>query len=136
MEKDIIRDYELDIIVRAWRDEEFRLQLLKNPKKSIEDEFHISIPQDMNIFVHEEDEMNLHLIVPSLPSNFAANELSDEELKDVIGGVMAAGHMATYPSGLERAQIRTLQDKNAELRQQIEKLEKELNGFKKSGPKN
>ncbi len=29
MDKDQIRDYELDIIVKAWRDEPFRQRLLK-----------------------------------------------------------------------------------------------------------
>lgn len=126
MDKELIRDYELDIIVKAWRDEKFRLDLLKNPKKAIEDEFHIRIPSDMNISVHEESEHSLHLIVPSVPSNFLAEDLSDDELKEVIGGVMATGHLAAFPKPKERAQLRSLQKENDQLKKMVEKLSQDL----------
>ncbi|HXW60241.1 MAG TPA: NHLP leader peptide family RiPP precursor [Myxococcota bacterium] len=126
MDKELIRDYELDIIVKAWRDEPFRLQLLKDPKKAIEKEFDIKVPNDMKISVHEENENSLHLIVPSVPSNFTADELSDKELKDIIGGVMATGHLALFPQSEERARIRLLQRENEQLQKMVAKLQKDL----------
>lgn len=126
MDKELIRDYELDIIVKAWRDEPFRQQLLKDPKKAIEKEFDIKVPDDMKIWVHEESENNLHLIVPSVPSNFMADDLSDSELKDIIGGVMATGHLAAFPKSEERARIRQLQRENEQLQKNIAKLQKDL----------
>lgn len=126
MDKEVIRDYELDIIVKAWRNEKFRKSLLEDPKKAIEKEFNIRVPPDMNISVHEEHENSLHLIVPSVPSNFSAEELSDDELKDVIGGVMATGHLTAFPNSKERTRLRTLQRENDQLKKMIEKLTNDM----------
>jgi hypothetical protein len=126
MDKEVIRDYELDIIVKAWRDERFRKNLLKDPKKAIENEFNIVVPDDMVISVHEERDNSLHLIVPSVPANFSAKDLSDDELKEVIGGVMATGHLAAFPGSKERTRLRNLQRENDQLRKMIEKLNNDL----------
>jgi hypothetical protein len=126
MDKELIRDYELDIIVKAWRDEAFRQSLLKDPKKAIEKEFSIAVPKDMKISVHEESENSVHLIVPSVPSQFAYDDLSDDELKDVIGGVIATGHLALFPSSRERQKMRSLQKENEQQKKMIEKLKKDL----------
>lgn len=123
MDKELIRDYELDIIVKAWRDEEFRQQLLKDAKKAIEKEFHIKVPSDMTIAVHEENEHSLHLIVPSVPPHFETGDLSDDELKDVIGGVMATGHLAAFPKSKDRQKLRELQRENEQLKKTIETIQ-------------
>jgi hypothetical protein len=129
MDKETIRDYELDIIVKAWRDEKFRQGLLKDPKKAIEQEFGIEVPKNVRIFVHEEDELSLHLIVPSVPSNFTAEDLSDDELKEVIGGVMATGHLSAFPGSKERARLRSLQRENQELNKMVDKLKADLSAL-------
>lgn len=129
MDKELIRDYELDIIVKAWRDDKFRRNLLSNPKKAIEDEFNVKVPDDMNISVHEENETSLHLIVPSVPSNFSADRLSDDELKEVIGGVLATGHLAAFPNSKERSRLRNLQRENDQLRKMIDKLNHDLSAL-------
>ena len=131
MDKEQIRDYELDIIVKAWRDEKFRQQLLSNPKKAIEQEFNIVVPADVSISVHEESDNALHLIVPSIPSNFVAEDLSDDELREVIGGVIATGHLSAFPSSKERAKLRSLQKENDQLRKMIEKLNGDLTTLEK-----
>lgn len=132
MEKELIRDYELDIIVKAWRDEKFRLDLLADPKKAIEKAFDIKVPHDMKISVHEENEHSLHLIVPSVPPHFIAEDLSDDELKDVIGGVLATGHLAAFPKGKERQRIRELEKENNNYKKDIEQLKHELKALKRS----
>ncbi len=129
MDKEQIRDYELDIIVKAWRDEKFRKLLLANPKKAIEDEFNIAVPDDVSINVHEENDHSLHLIVPSVPSNFTAEDLSDDELREVIGGVMATGHLSAFPNSKERVKLRSLQKENDQLRKMIEKLNSDLSAL-------
>lgn len=129
MDKEMIRDYELDIIVKAWRDEQFRQALLKNPKKAIEDEFRVMVPDDMTISVHEESDNSLHLIVPSKPTQIVADTLSDDELKEVIGGVMATGHLAAFPGTKERTRLRNLQRENDQLRKMIEKLNHDLSSL-------
>jgi hypothetical protein len=130
MDKEMIRDYELDIIVKAWRDERFRKSLLRNPKKAIEDEFNITIPDDMQISIHEEGEHSLHLIVPSRSSNFDAGELSDDELKDVV----ATNHLAE-PRSKEENRLRNLQHENDRLRKTIEKLNNDLSALEAKVPK-
>lgn len=129
MDKEQIRDYELDIIVKAWRDDVFRKNLLADPKKAIEKEFNIRIPHDVIISVHEESEQSLHLIVPAVPSNFDAEDLSDDELREVIGGVMATGHLSAFPSSKERAKLRSVQKENDQLRKMIEKLNGDLSSL-------
>lgn len=125
MDKELIRDYELDIIVKAWKDESFRLALLKDAKKAIEKEFAIKVPSEVSISVHEENDNSLHLIVPSVPSHFSADSLSDDELKDVIGGVLATGHVAL--NRLEtKKKLRALEDENGQQKKLIEKLQKDL----------
>jgi hypothetical protein len=126
VEKETIRDYELDIIVKAWRDEKFRQSLLKDAKKTIEKEFNIAIPKHVRISVHEEDENSLHLIVPAVPPNFSADELTDEELREVIGGVMSSGHITPFPTSEERTRINVLQKENQELHKMIHKLKADL----------
>ena len=131
MDKETIRDYELDIIVKAWRDERFRKDLLKDPKVAIEGEFNIEVPKNVRILVHVEDEHTLHLIVPAVPSNFAAHDLTDDELKDVIGGVMATGHLSMGPGSPERAKLRDVQRENQELHKLVDKLKADLSALKK-----
>lgn len=121
MNKDIIRDYELDIIVKAWRDENFRQKLLKNAKSAIEEEFEIEVPSDIKISVHEESEESIHLIVPSVPSTCMTDEFSDEELKEVIGGVISSNHSISFYNN----------KKLAELKKENEQLKKDLLKFKK-----
>ncbi len=134
MDKETIRDYELDIIVKAWRDEKFRKNLLKNPKKAIEDEFSIHVPIDMEVFVHEERDNSLHLIVPSMPSNVTTESLTDDELRDVIGGVLALGHLGALPSKKDRARLRDLQKENDQLKASVDKLTRELAALEKKRP--
>jgi hypothetical protein len=126
MDRETIRDYELDIIVKAWRDEKFRQSLLRDAKKAIEKEFDIEIPKHVRISVHEEDENSLHLIVPAVPANFSADELSDDELREVIGGVIASGHITAFPNSEQRTRIRVLHKENQELHKMIHKLKADL----------
>lgn len=131
MNKDIIRDYELDIIVKAWRDENFRQKLLKNPQKAIEEEFAIEVPKGVKISVHEESETSVHLIVPSLPSNFMAEDLSDDELKDVIGGVMANSHLGYSINNHEKKKIKLLEEEIKRQKETIAKLKDDLGKIKR-----
>jgi hypothetical protein len=127
MDRETLRDYELEIIVKAWRDESFRLRLLKDPKNAIEEEFQVSVPGDMEICVHEENENNMHLIVPKPPEDFCSDELSDDELRDVIGGAMATGHVSNFPASHDRIKLRSLQKENEQQKKMIDKLKDDLN---------
>ncbi len=56
-----------EIIVRAWNDPEFKRQLLDNPKRTIEDALDVTLPAEIEIFVHEQTPTTLHLILPMKP---------------------------------------------------------------------
>ncbi|MBN1994408.1 MAG: NHLP leader peptide family RiPP precursor [Anaerolineae bacterium] len=56
-----------EIITRAWQDPEFKESLLANPKRTIEDALGLTLPADIEIFIHEQTPTTLHLILPMQP---------------------------------------------------------------------
>jgi len=131
MEQETVHDHELEIIIKAWRDESFRKKLFLNPKSAIEHEFSLIIPKDMNIFVHEEGEKNMHLIVPKVPPSIHSEKMSDDDLKTVIGGVAATGHLTAFPISRDHSRILKLQKENEQQKKMIIKLEKYIEEIEK-----
>jgi hypothetical protein len=56
-----------EIIIKAWSDEAFKQELLRDPKSIIEHELEIHLPAEIEIFVHEQTPTRLHLILPMKP---------------------------------------------------------------------
>ena len=73
-------DMQSYIIARATEDEAFRARLLSEPKKAIEEELDIVIPEEFTVAVHEESGTTAHLVLPP-PAR-----LSEGELGAVAGG--------------------------------------------------
>ncbi len=71
------------IAQKAGENEDFRLALLNDPKSAIEKEFEVTFPEETTIQVHVENSQELHLIIPAQKTD----ELSDNQLEDVAGGV-------------------------------------------------
>lgn len=69
------------VLTKAVEDEDFRAQLIEDPKGVISDELGISIPEGFRIHVHEESPTTAHLILPR------SDSLSEQELELVAGGV-------------------------------------------------
>ena len=65
---------------KAAADQEFRNQLLSDPKGTIEQELDITIPEGIEIRVHEDDAQTAHLILPPSP------RLSETQLAEAAGG--------------------------------------------------
>lgn len=78
-------DFKIDLITRAWKNETFRQELLHNPKTAIEKEFGLSLPNDLNVEVPQEDANTIYITLPVAP-NLSDMELSEEELETVAGG--------------------------------------------------
>lgn len=78
-------DLSNQIVDRAARDPAFREELLRNPKRTVEQELGVSIPASIEIRVVEEAPSTLYLVLPSQPIA-AGQELSDQDLEQVAGG--------------------------------------------------
>ena len=58
-----------EIITRAWQDEAFKQKLLAEPKSTIEEMLGVTLPDEIEIFIHEQTPTALHLILPMAPDN-------------------------------------------------------------------
>lgn len=72
------------IVTRAEEDEDFRTRLLADPKAAILGAFGISIPESVNVEVHEDGSNIAHLVLPAV-------HLTEEEL-----ALMAPGQGNEY----------------------------------------
>lgn len=85
------------IVTKALSDPDFRKALVKNPKQTIANELHaldadLELPDNMEISVLEESESQRYLVLPFVPEDLQGQELSEEELSRIAGGVL--GHSA------------------------------------------
>ena len=95
------RDLETRLIEKAWKDPEFKREVVADAKGTLERHLGRKLPANLTIVVHEEDQNTLHFSIPPAPSN--VSELSDDELESVSGGteivVMATLVVATVVAG-------------------------------------
>ena len=68
-------NYSGSLASKAVDDAEFRQELISSPKAAIEQEFGITIPDNINLVVHESDARTFHLALPTGP------DLSEEQLE-------------------------------------------------------
>jgi len=96
------RELETRLIEKAWKDPIFRNEIIGDPKGMLEKHTGQKLPEQLRIYVHQEDANTLHFSIPLAPSNL--NELSDEDLEKIAGGtditvticMMATGAAAMY----------------------------------------
>ena len=81
------QDMETLIVQRAWKDEAFRAEFLADAKGTIEKYAGQKLPADIKVVALAEDDKTIHFVIPSKPAN--ADELSDEDLEKVAGGIDA-----------------------------------------------
>jgi|SRR5882724_1964134 len=81
-------DIETALIKKCWHDPEFRKEVVADPKGVWEKAIGQKLPDNLKIFIHEEDGDTFHLSIPPTPKD--VNELSDEELERVAGGTEIA----------------------------------------------
>ena len=69
------------VVEKSALDSEFRQQLLDDPKSTISAELDITIPDSMNIVVHESDMQTVHLALPPDPN------ITEEQLEAISAGL-------------------------------------------------
>lgn len=75
------KDLEIHLITRALKDEDFRKELIANPKAVIENELGTKLPEDLEIKVLEETEDTVYMVLPCNPYE----GVSEEELQASLG---------------------------------------------------
>ena len=86
------RDLEAQLMARAWKDDAFRQELIRNPKPVLEREMArwrpgYKLPDTVEVKVLEETPTTRYLVLPSKPQfESTSGELSDEDLEQVAGG--------------------------------------------------
>ena len=69
------------IVEKSALDADFRQKLLADPKATISQELGISIPEAMDIKVHESDMQTVHLALPPDPN------VTEEQLEAISAGL-------------------------------------------------
>lgn len=77
-------DLTQQIIREAEADENFRRELMSDPRSALVTRFDIPVPQGIDIEVVEESLAKVYIVLP--PPTGGSHELSDEELAFVAGG--------------------------------------------------
>jgi hypothetical protein len=73
------------IVAQAWDDERFRKRLLADPAAVLK-EHGVVVPQGIRVKVLEDTDQLVHLTLPLKPSS---QELSDADLRQVVGGILS-----------------------------------------------
>jgi hypothetical protein len=81
-------EFEQKLIQRAWEDQNFKQELLSNPKAVYARESGGEIPTNIEIEVIQETANKVYLVLPNNPASAITNEgeLSEEALEAVAGG--------------------------------------------------
>jgi hypothetical protein len=96
-------ELEAKVIAKAWQDEEFKQQLLNHPRATIIQEWGLKdIPDDVDIKVIEENSNTLYIVLPMKPITTHGQELSEEQLEAVAGGIDVVGIAKSVWLGLKR----------------------------------
>lgn len=63
------KELEKTLILKAWKDPEFKAQLEEDPKSVLEVIIGKELPEVVRVHVHIEDQNNIHLIIPARPND-------------------------------------------------------------------
>lgn len=84
-------EFERNLIERALQDEAFKQELLNNPKAVYARESGEELPKNLEFEVIQETSNKVYLVLPNNPASGVEEELSEEALETVAGGVCGLG---------------------------------------------
>ena len=58
-----------ELVKRAWRDADFKRQLLGAPRATLEAALGVTFPDGLNVYIHEQTSTELHLVLPMPPED-------------------------------------------------------------------
>ena len=94
-------DLTAQLIARAWKDEAFKAELLREPTAVVARELAqlqpgATLPADIQIQVLEETPSTHYLVLPAKPAIESGDELSEADLQSVAGGCTGTGMRTHY----------------------------------------
>ena len=89
------KEFEANLIAKAWQDEAFKQKLINNSKAVYEAELGQKAPESHEVKVLEETSDITYLVIPKKPET--DEELSKESLESVAGGCYSYGHHIIDP---------------------------------------
>ena len=91
------RDFEAELIARAWEDESFKTRLMNDPKSVVEELSGETLPKEMKVTIFQETTTSVCLVLPKNPDE----ELTEEDLSRVVGGVkLSPEEQARYQNNI------------------------------------
>ncbi len=82
---------QVKLIAKAWKDDAFKQELLRNPKAVLERELGTNLPANLEVQVLEVPENTRTLVLPTAPDMEELGkqgQLSDEELERMAAAVL------------------------------------------------
>jgi hypothetical protein len=89
------REFELQLIEKAWKDDAFRQALVSDPRGAVEKELGGQLPAGLQVKVVAESADTFYLVLPANPDRAPAGELTDQQLEAVAGGWSAHSDCGT-----------------------------------------
>jgi hypothetical protein len=80
-------DLEAKIVKRCWEDEAFRKEFTADPAVTFVKYLDVPAASLPKIVIHQEPAGSWHIVIPAKPA--FANELSEQDLEKVAGGISA-----------------------------------------------
>jgi hypothetical protein len=80
------REFELQLIEKAWKVDAFRQALLTDPQGAVESELGAKLPAGLQVKVVAESADTFYLVLPANPDRAPAGQLTDRQLDAVAGG--------------------------------------------------
>jgi len=82
--------FEAEIILKAWKDPEYKKRLLESPKEVLQEELRkirpdAKLPENFQVFVHEETPNAVHMTLPVNPAEHDVAS-SEEWMENASGG--------------------------------------------------